>query len=108
MSQKKNEQKKTYHTSERTTLSRLCAFIALLATAICQFAGAFLVKWGGSIGATITQILNLISIYSLLIAIAFPAWYFVRGRGKAWRVVYWVFLALYILAVILGFTFNFI
>ncbi len=50
------------------------------------------------------QALSLVAQYCLLAAIAIPGWRFVRGKGKGWKIAYFIFLAVYIAGTILGVT----
>ena len=50
------------------------------------------------------QALNLVQQYCVLAAIAIPGWYFVRGKRKAWKIAYFIFLAIYVAGTILGMT----
>ena len=47
----------------------------------------------------------MVSMIALLVAVAFPAYDYCRGRGKNWKIVYWVALVLYICGII-GIGFN--
>ena len=49
--------------------------------------------------AGITQLLGSIA---LLVAIAVPAWQYVKYRSKGWRVCYWIALVVYVLGVGFG------
>ena len=83
----------------------LLAFLALAASAILLVIGPIL-KWAleNTGGAVVMQALNLVQQYCVLAAIAIPGWYFVRGKRKAWKIAYFVFLAIYVAGTILGMT----
>ena len=106
-----NKKKKTTHRSSTTTsttnIVNVLAFCALSAAALLLLIGPILrwilVKTGGGI---ILQVLNVVAMYCLLGAIAIPAWHFVRGKRKGWRIFYFVMLAVYVLATIFGVTFG--
>lgn len=103
---KKTENKQTVHRTNRPTrvsIVDLLAFLALAAAAILLVIGP-IIKWvlQNTGGAVVMQALNLVSQYCLLAAIAIPAWYFVRGRRKGWKIAYFIFLAIYIAGTILG------
>ncbi len=95
----------TRSSSETTGFTRVCAFIALTASAILMLIGP-IVKWllDSINGSVVMQVLNMAAQYCLLVAIAIPAWAFVRGRSKGWKIAYFVFLAIYIASTILGVT----
>lgn len=80
----------------RRDFIKLCAFIALIIS-------AFTFVFGGLFsGSLIGRILDLIAKIALLVAIAFPAYYYSRGCGKVWRIVFWVALVIYIAGCVLG------
>ena len=111
MAQKKNEQKNQSETPSRHSsftlgsLVNVLAFLALAAAAILLVIGPIL-KWilDNTGGGVIMQVLNLVSQYCLLAAIAIPGWFFVRGKRKGWKIAYFIFLAIYIAGTILGVT----
>ena len=104
---KKSNNKQTQHRSSpsRVSIVDLLAFLALAASAILLLIGPILryvlVNTGG---AVIMQALNLVQQYCVLAAIAIPGWYFVRYRRKAWKIAYFIFLAIYVAGTILGMT----
>ena len=107
---KKKETKKTTttHHTTRWRYTDLAAFIALVTSAILLLIGPIM-RWifnATSVGSLVLQILNVTAMVCLLIAVAIPAWYFVRGKRKGWRVFYWIMLAIYILATVFGVTFG--
>lgn len=100
---KKNKPTRVYKTNYR--LVNVLAFAALVAAAVLLCVGPvvryILVETGGGV---ILQALNLVAQYCLLAAIAIPGWYFVRGKNKTWKVVYWVMFAIYVLGTVFGVT----
>ncbi len=100
---KKEKTTRTYR--ENTYLPKVCAFVALATSAILMLIGPLL-RWllSGALGSLLMSIVSLLSQYCLLVAIAIPAWYFVRVKSKGWRVAYFVFLVIYIAGTILGVT----
>ena len=109
-SKKTNEQKKNSAPGRNTSftlgsLVNVLAFFALAAAAILLVIGPILGKILETTGGgVIMQVLNLVSQYCLLAAIAIPGWYFVRGKRKAWKIAYFIFLAIYVAGTILGMT----
>ncbi len=96
--------KQTHQRTERAARNdfvKLCAFIGIFLSAILFVVGGILtaVKLG-----SVASILNLIAQLALLVAVAIPAYRFVRGthHRKAWTIVYWVCLGLYIFGVVFG------
>jgi len=96
--------KQTHQRTERAAQNdfvKLCAFVGIFLSAILFVVGAILNAVGLS---SITSIFNLIAQLALLVAVAFPAYRFVRGthHRKAWTIVYWVCLVLYVFGVVFG------
>lgn len=83
-------------------LVKLCAFIGILISAIIFVVSGILTWVNGSLG-TIGAVLNLIAQLTLLVAVAFPAWDYVKYRTQAWRIVYWIALIVYIFGCVFGF-----
>lgn len=80
----------------RRSFVKMCAFIAL-------FLSALLFVFGGLFsGSIIGNVLNLIAKIALLLGIAFPAYEYAKGLHKAWRIIYWVCLVVYIAGCVLG------
>ena len=103
-----NKQQTTQHRRSvfsRVSIVDLLAFLALAASAILLVIGPIL-KWAleNTGGAVVMQALNLVQQYCVLAAIAIPGWYFVRGRRKAWKIAYFIFLAIYVAGTSLGMT----
>ena len=80
-------------TSGKSWLIRACSYFALVIA-------AFLFLLGGILNNSITNVLNLIG--QLVVGIGFPAYDYTRGKHKAWKIVYWVALAVYIFGCIFG------
>ena len=95
----KNKHERTERQA-KTALVNICAFIALFLAAFLYVLSPILNLFDSL--RTIVSVLNMLASYSLLIAIALPAWNFVCYKKKAWRVCYWVALAIYIVGVMLG------
>ena len=75
----------------RRSFVKLCAFFGLIIA-------AFLFVFGGLFsGSTAGSILEIIGKLALLVAVAFPAYGYVRGKAKVWKIIYWVALIVYIL-----------
>ncbi len=101
----KKQEKKPIVYTERYTVTKFCSFFALAAAAILMLIGPLL-RWllDNTGGAVVMQVLNMVAQYCLLVAIAIPAWYFVRVRGKGWKIAYFLFLAIYVAGTVLGVT----
>lgn len=101
MAKQKEQTQKKERTERQAKNSfvKLCAFVALILAAVLLVIGPIL---GKLVSALIMNILNMLASYSLLVAIALPAWDFVRGKKKGWKIAYWIALAVYIVGAILG------
>ena len=96
--------------------TEICAFWGMVVAAFTHFFGGLfkaLVRWAFSdskVGSTLLRIADICSLLgniALLIAIAVPAYQFVKYKSKGWRVFYWVSLILFILGVIFGVVIQF-
>ena len=101
MAKKKTTTVRTESSAKRTFL-RGCAFIGILISAVIFVVSGILTWVHGSLG-TIGAILNLIGQITLLFAVAFPAWDFVKYKKTAWKVIYWVALVIYVFGCVFGF-----
>ena len=99
--------------SRRYTVTwvELCAFWGMVVAAFTHFFGGLfraLVNWAfsnstaGNLLTSIANICQLLGNIALLVAIALPAYQFVKYRTKGWRIFYWVALVLFILGVVFG------
>ncbi len=111
MPEKRKEEKRTrrrrvvVQRERRVDIVKLCSFWGIAFAALVMFIGfiiSLLKLLDVSIGAfnTIYGIFNMISMIALLIAVAFPAYGYVRGKGRNWRILYWVVLIMYICGLI--------
>ena len=74
------------------------AFFGLAVSAILLVIGPILGKWN----PRTANVLGLIAQYSLLLAIALPAYAFVRNKGWGFKIFYLVCLLIYFTGTILG------
>ncbi len=80
----------------RRSFVKLCAFFGLILA-------AFLFVFGGLFsGSAVGSILEIVGKLALLVAIAFPAYEYSRGMKKAWRIIFWIALVIYVLGCVLG------
>ena len=94
------------------TWTEICAFWGMIIASVSYiFSGLFrfLVNWINDISHDVASILGLVSnimsllgSIALLVAIAIPAWQYVKYRSKGWKVVYWIALVVYVLGVGFG------
>ena len=85
--------------SDKTVFIRLCSFWALLIAAALLILSGVFNKLGLGV---IVQIFDLVGKVFLLFGIAIPAYDYTRGKGTAWKVLYWVALVVYIVGCVLG------
>lgn len=106
--------KTTYKaSSERTELSKFCAFWGIVIAAIlfvtsgiinlCRKFISNIAPKTASLMGSICSIFSLLASIALLIGVAIPAWRYVRGKTKGWKILYWVCLVIYALGVVFGF-----
>ena len=81
---------------------RACAFWGILIAATVFVVGGIL-RWVG-IGENIFGILELVAKVALLIAVAIPAYDWIKYKKVGWQVVYWIVLVIYIFGVVFGFV----
>ena len=88
-------------TTRRTTttgkgwLLRACSYFALVVA-------AFMFLFGGIFSGAAKSVLNLIGQLFMLVGIGIPAYDYTRGKKIAWRVVYWIALAIYVFGCVFG------
>ena len=85
--------KQRTETSAKRDLVKLCAFVGILISAVLFVVGSIL-TWCGL--GSIAGVFSLIGQLALLVAVAFPAWDWVKYKSQTWRVVYWVALCIYV------------
>ena len=94
------------------TVTEVCAFWAIVISGFAYLLGG-LIRFITSLmkdiaPRTIALMNNIISIMvflgnlALIVAVAIPAWQFVKYRKKAWKVVYWIALVGFALGAVLG------
>lgn len=92
--------KAKYTEAERKNdLTKFCAFWALAISAVMFVVGGVISFVGlGEIGA----IFDLLAKTALVVAIAIPAYKYVRSKKKGWKIFYWIALAIYVFGVVFG------
>lgn len=95
------------------TWTEICAFWGMVIAGFTKFFGGvfkatleWIVKEGAAhdILIKIHNTLSFLGDIALLIAIAVPAYQFVKYKSKGWRVFYWIAFAIFVVAVIFGNT----
>ncbi|MDE6597511.1 MAG: hypothetical protein K2K60_02605 [Clostridia bacterium] len=98
---------------QRHSITEICAFWGMTIAALFYiFSGFinFLIRVikslnGTKTAATLSQICSIFTLLgniAIIIAIALPAWGFVKYKGKGWKVFYWIMLAVFAFGVVLG------
>lgn len=95
-STKKTKTKTKTAASAKSEMIRFCSFWAL-ALAIILWALTLIPPVKNAVGS----ILSLCAELSMLLAVAFPAYDYTRGKGKGWKIAYWIILVLYAAVVVL-------
>lgn len=102
----------TYHETNYQTV-KFASFWAVAISSLLYIVGGILkfiewlakqFKWTvhGSLGP-IGQVLNLIASILLVVALGIPAYNYVRGKGKSWKIIYWVAIVVFTLGIVFGF-----
>lgn len=91
----------TTRTTSNRDLVKFCAFWGIVIAAVLFVVTAILNWVGGNLGL-VQKIFDVIAKVALLVAIAIPAYGYVRGRRVGWKVTYWVALVVYVLGVVLS------
>lgn len=95
------------------TWTEVCAFWGMVVAAFTRFFGEFfksLVKWifgNSSAGKFLHQAANVLTLLgniALVVAIALPAFQFVRFKSKGWKVFYWIAFTLFLISVVFGYV----
>ena len=101
--------------SYSVTWTEICAFWGMVIAAFSHFFGGLfrvLVNWAFEKGAahdiliTVVNVLSLAGNIALLIAIALPAYQFVRFKPQGWKVFYWIMFTLFLISVAFGYVFE--
>lgn len=72
-----------------------------------------LVKWAfddGNVARILNRIADICTLLgniALLVAIALPAYQFVKYKTKGWKVFYWIAFALFLVGVVFGVVLDF-
>lgn len=88
--------------SENRSIFYFFSFIVLVIAAILIFVNKLLPVVGVNASGPLFTILDTIQNIFVLLVIGFFAYYFVSGKKKAWKIVYWISLALFIVGIVLG------
>ena len=86
--------------NDKNNFVRACAFWGILVTATL-FVVSGILTWC-NVGLQIVYIFELLAKLALLVAVAIPAYDWVKYKKTAWRVVYWIALVIYVFGVVFG------
>ena len=81
---------------------RACAFWGILIAATVFVVGGIF-RWVG-INDAVIGVLDLVAKIALLVAVAIPAYDWVKYKKVGWQVVFWIVLAVYVFGVVFGFV----
>ena len=86
--------------SNKNILNLFC-FIALIIIAILILINNLLPLVGVNVSGPFFSALNTIKEILILIVVGLYAYYFVAGKSKTWKIIYWIAIALFIVGIIL-------
>ncbi len=84
----------------KNDFTRGCAFWGILVTAVLFVVGGIL-TWCG-VNSQIVNIFELLAKIALLVAVALPAYDWVKYKKTGWKVTYWIALVIYVFGVVFG------
>ena len=98
-----NETKREAKSASKWRFTDLLAFTGLAIAALLIALGPIL-QWvfDKMEKGNVLHIINMISQYLLLAAVAIPAWCFVCRKRMGWKIFYLIILAVYIVGTVLG------
>jgi hypothetical protein len=88
--------------SSKNDLIRSCSYFALVIAAGLFLFNGIVSALDITILTAVASVLSLIGRILLAIGIGFPAYDYTAGKSKAWRIVFWVALVVYIVGCVLG------
>ena len=102
----------THSVRERHSLTEICAFwsmtiagCAFLFGGVIRFIVSLIKNISDKTASTLGQVYTIFSFIgqiALIIAIALPAYQFVKYKSKSWKVFYWIMLVVFAFGVVLG------
>lgn len=103
---KKKKSGSEVRTSEKRDLTKFCAFwclaiaaVLFVVTAVLNLINKLADISSGTLSACIS-ICDIIAKVALLIAIGIPAYGYVRGKKRGWKIFFWIALIIYALGVV--------
>ncbi len=92
--------KSTSDNSEKRDTIKFCSFWGLTIAALLFVVTAILNLINIDSLGTVINVLDIIAKVALLIAVGIPAYGYVRGKSKTWKIIFWVALIIYALGVV--------
>lgn len=98
--------KSTKQSTEKRDLTKFCAFWSLAIASILFVVNAILnvirslANVQSSALSTCISVFDILAKVALLIAIGIPAYSYVRGKGKGWKIFFWIALLIYALGIV--------
>ncbi len=108
MAKKSKKSETTVTVTTKHSVTNLCAFWGLAIAAVMFIVSTIIAlvdSFGGGIPNGVARLMNILEIISeiaLLVAVALPAYSYVRGKRRNWKIFYWVAFAIYALGVVFG------
>ena len=87
--------------SENKSIFYFFSFIVLIIAAILIAVNNLLPIIGVNVSGPLFSVLSTIKEIFILIVIGFSAYYFVVGKKKVWKIIYWIAIALFIVGIVL-------
>ena len=81
------------------------AAVLYLVSGVINFIAKYIAKYAGELGATLQRVCGILSLLgniAIIIAIAFPAYSYVRGKNRTWKILFWILLGVFVLGVVFG------
>lgn len=86
----------------RADFIKICCFVTLLLAAVLLFIDRLLPLVGVEVSGPLFGALRLVKDIALLLGIIFGAWSFARRHGKAWIIIFWIAVAIYVAGAIMN------
>lgn len=88
--------------SSSNNFVRGCAYVALIIAAFTFLFSGLVYSLEIGVLTRFVSLANLVGKICLVIGVALPAYDFTRGKGKFWRILFWIALIVYILGCVFG------
>ncbi len=95
----------TVRTREQIDWVKFLAFWGLVIASVIFVAAGIIKLFEFENVALVVSILDIVAKVFLLIAVGVPGFGYVRGKHKAWQIIFWVALIIYAAGVVFGIVF---